>query len=74
MSLTGAEQLNNTGCWRAATHGAVRSCRAVARTSLFQARVSARHVVPPSYLAVPIVFVLTVAIRGFDSGFAESVP
>ena len=26
MSLSGAEtQLNNTGCWRAAAHGAVRS-------------------------------------------------
>jgi hypothetical protein len=30
MSLTRAE-LNNTGCWLAAAHGAVRSCRAVAR-------------------------------------------
>lgn len=30
MSYTGAEQLNNTGCWWAAAHGAVRSYQAVA--------------------------------------------
>jgi hypothetical protein len=28
MSLTGAEKLIDTGCWRADAHGAVRSCRA----------------------------------------------
>ena len=31
MSLTGATQINNTGCWLAAVHGAVRSGQAVAR-------------------------------------------
>ena len=31
MSIAGAEQqLIHTGCWRAAAHGAVRSCQAVA--------------------------------------------
>ena len=30
MSLTGAEKVIDTGCWRAAAHGAVRSHRAVA--------------------------------------------
>ncbi len=41
MSFAGAEQqLTHTGCWRAATHGAVRSCRAVAVNEfLFSRRV-----------------------------------
>jgi hypothetical protein len=36
MSFAGAEQqLIYTGCWRAATHGAVRSCRAVSVNESF---------------------------------------
>ena len=39
MSLTGAErQLIHTGCWRAASHGAVRSFRAVPGNELLCSR------------------------------------
>ena len=39
MSLTGAEkQLTDTGCWRAAAHGAVRSYRAVAVDEFLSSR------------------------------------
>lgn len=39
MSIAGAkQQLIHTGCWRAATHGAVRSCRAVSVNEYFSSR------------------------------------
>ncbi len=34
MSFTGAEKLNDTGCWLAAAHCAVRSFRAVCLTEV----------------------------------------
>ena len=53
MSFTGAEKLNDTGCWQAAAHCAVRSFRAVCLTNFpLETGVSYRRVLSTSSLAV----------------------